>query len=591
MYCDQCGNQIREGSKFCPHCGAEVKTKLPESETNEAPYEKAQEEKNEREEEDGQEDAWKEEPPKTGNHMAVIAALAVGAVIILAAILFVVFSGKGRSTDTDAVSTSAAVTESQDVEAPKEPGTAETTEAEPQLSAEEQQKKEEAESRFDKLEARSYPGAFASEREMIEQYKSNTKACIAENHFADAQLEMDRWENLLDAINGSGQYEMQVEQVDVSEFPRIKVYVRIQDKTTLVTVDMLKTEGFSVYEQVEGYTEYVKRDILRAVQLNNAESLNIAMVADVSGSMQGSPLLEAKSVMNEFLNSVQTAAGDKVSLISFADEVRIENVFTSDLNAARSAVDRLSAYNKTALYDGLYVAVEQTAAQDGAKCVIAFTDGEDNASNCTPQIVAEKAARYNIPIYIIGVGGDLNNSDLSYIASNTGGFYRNVNAITSMEDVYNEIFREQKEMYVVEYETLQQDDKDVVRSLNLDYVDDVIAVRREYQYVPSIYMEVSVSMAQMFVNDFIIYDSDRRYVTGADLDRLTKEQLRLARNEIYARKGRMFNDQNLQSYFNSRSWYQGSIAPANFNESMFNDYERANAYFIADYERLKGYIR
>lgn len=96
----------------------------------------------------------------------------------------------------------------------------------------------------------------------------------------------------------------------------------------------------------------------------------------------------------------------------------------------------------------------------------------------------------------------------------------------------------------------------------------------------------------MFVNDFIIYDSDKRYLTAADLDRLTPEQLRLARNEIYARKGRMFYSDDLQNYFNSKSWYQPSIEPDDFQDNiMFNSFERANAYFIADYERLKGYIK
>ena len=233
----------------------------------------------------------------------------------------------------------------------------------------------------------------------------------------------------------------------------------------------------------------------------------------------------------------------------------------------------------------------QTAAQDGAKCVIAFTDGKDNISKCTPGIVAERAQRYNVPIYIIGVGNDLSTSDLQSIAGASGGFYRNVGQISSMSDIYNSIFRQQKEMYLVEYETLLQDQKEVLRNFNLDYVDETVAVRNEYEYVPSVYLEPTQSQAQMFVNDFIIYDSDRRYLTSADLGRLNQEQLRLARNEIYARKGRRFKDQNLQAYFNSKPWYHGTIAPESFTENMFNDCERANAYFIADYERLMGYIR
>ncbi len=623
MFCHQCGKQIKDEAKFCPYCGAQQKAAEPAGTAQQQPA--AQQPVTQQQPAAQAHAGWRPEPeklpevkrqeePKGGKKRGclpiVIAVLAVALIAVAtAAVLLFGFTGKGR--DSDPVSVTAEKDKDRDEDETDdadeadgegeadseseangegEPGSGDEADDET-LSEEEQKAANEAESRFDVLRGRTFDAATESEKQLIESYWSKTEDCLTDRLYEEAELAMDRWENLIDAIDGSSQYEMEVEQVDVSEFPRVKVYVRIQDKLTMLTVDALTTEGFSVYEQVDGLGNYAKRDILRAVQLNNAESLNLAVVADVSGSMDGSPIREAKAVMSEFIGSVQSAAGDRVSVISFADEVRIESAFTGDAGMAQSAVDRLTTYNNTALYDGLYVAVEQTAAQDGAKCVIAFTDGLDNISKCTPQIVAEKAARYNIPIYIIGIGGYLGNSDLEYITTQTGGFFRDVSEISSMADIYNEIFREKKEMYVVEYETAQEDQKDVARSLNINYVDETVAVREQYEYVPAVYMEVNVSMAQMFVNDFIIYDSDRRYVTSADLDRLTKEELRLARNEIYARRGRKFNDQMLQQYFNSKSWYHGSIAPASFNEAIFNDYERANAYYIADYERLKGYIR
>ena len=70
---------------------------------------------------------------------------------------------------------------------------------------------------------------------------------------------------------------------------------------------------------------------------------------------------------------------------------------------------------------------------------------------------------------------------------------------------------------------------------------------------------------------------------------LTREQLRLARNEIYARHGRKFKDAALDEYFRSKSWYMPTIEPDNFNENVFNDYEIANRKLIADYEKKMGY--
>src|ERR1700685_3098247 len=55
---------------------------------------------------------------------------------------------------------------------------------------------------------------------------------------------------------------------------------------------------------------------------------------------------------------------------------------------------------------------------------------------------------------------------------------------------------------------------------------------------------------------FIFSDSDRRRLTVGELRGLSAEQLRIARNEIYARRGRYFKDESLKAYFSQFSWYQ-----------------------------------
>ena len=89
--------------------------------------------------------------------------------------------------------------------------------------------------------------------------------------------------------------------------------------------------------------------------------------------------------------------------------------------------------------------------------------------------------------------------------------------------------------------------------------------------------------------DYILPGSDSRYLSRSDLEGFTAEDCRLARNEIYARHGRMFQDEALQNYFNSFDWYHPSISPDDFDESMLNDYEAANRDLIVAYESEKGY--
>ncbi len=79
---------------------------------------------------------------------------------------------------------------------------------------------------------------------------------------------------------------------------------------------------------------------------------------------------------------------------------------------------------------------------------------------------------------------------------------------------------------------------------------------------------------------FIIPDSDRRLLTVADLQGLSSDQLRIARNEIYARKGRFFKDQSLTAHFSQFSWYQ-----PNRWEVTLNDIEHANVKLIQSLEK------
>ncbi|MCI6859422.1 MAG: YARHG domain-containing protein [Eubacterium sp.] len=64
-------------------------------------------------------------------------------------------------------------------------------------------------------------------------------------------------------------------------------------------------------------------------------------------------------------------------------------------------------------------------------------------------------------------------------------------------------------------------------------------------------------------------------MTESDLSGLGSWELRCARNEIFSRHDRRFDNDELQNYFNSQAWYSGTISPSDFNESILNKYERA----------------
>ena len=94
-------------------------------------------------------------------------------------------------------------------------------------------------------------------------------------------------------------------------------------------------------------------------------------------------------------------------------------------------------------------------------------------------------------------------------------------------------------------------------------------------------------------SDYIIDGSDSGYYDASYFKNLSKEELRLARNEIYARHGRKFDSKDLQDYFNSKSWYTPMYDPKEFDamqNEILNNWEKANRDAIAAEEKKQEVI-
>lgn len=85
-------------------------------------------------------------------------------------------------------------------------------------------------------------------------------------------------------------------------------------------------------------------------------------------------------------------------------------------------------------------------------------------------------------------------------------------------------------------------------------------------------------------DDYVIPNSDTVRLTEEDIEDLTLQELNYAKNEIYARHGRKFDSKELRDYFNSKSWYNGTIDPSDFSDSMLSNIERANVTLIKNAE-------
>lgn len=90
--------------------------------------------------------------------------------------------------------------------------------------------------------------------------------------------------------------------------------------------------------------------------------------------------------------------------------------------------------------------------------------------------------------------------------------------------------------------------------------------------------------------EYLLSESDSRVYAMKELNLLSEEQMRLARNEIFARHGRKFSSKDLQTYFSAQSWYTPIYEASAFDalgDTIFNEFEIGNLNLILELESAK----
>jgi len=141
---------------------------------------------------------------------------------------------------------------------------------------------------------------------------------------------------------------------------------------------------------------------------------NIYLVVDVSGSMSGAPLKNAKSALLSFIDQVE-GEHDRVALVTFSTGFReILPLGTLDDVSFRKIVRGLNAQGKTSLYDAVAFTYDRLRKQSDPRRIntmIVMTDGEDTSSSQTLETIRSKIAAAESSVLIFNVaygkGADL----------------------------------------------------------------------------------------------------------------------------------------------------------------------------------------
>ena len=164
---------------------------------------------------------------------------------------------------------------------------------------------------------------------------------------------------------------------------------------------------------------------------NGGAGGNVYLVADVSGSMEGQKLDDAKEALQTFLAQIRGDA-ERVGLISFASRVR-EEVPLGELGSNRAtlqaAIDDLDLGGNTALLDAVDLAYKKLQALDDRErinAIVVMTDGQENNSAISLSELLRTIELGNkqgppVVIFCIAYGSDADMRTMETIASAAKG--------------------------------------------------------------------------------------------------------------------------------------------------------------------------
>lgn len=212
------------------------------------------------------------------------------------------------------------------------------------------------------------------------------------------------------------------------------------------------------------------------------EGINIILAMDLSESMgaldfnNGGKIIDrleaAKDVIHNFIGK---RTGDRIGLVVFGSEAYTQLPLTRDYDTISDVLQRLhigAAGKSTAIGDAIGISLKRLEDIKGkSNIIILLTDGRSNSGSLTPEAAVEIAAKKEVKIYTVGIGGegrapfrvnvpgvgtryvyqqvDMDEDALKDIAKKTNGQYFRAEDLQRLEKIYDTIDQLEKTEAVV----------------------------------------------------------------------------------------------------------------------------------------------
>jgi VWFA-related protein len=236
-----------------------------------------------------------------------------------------------------------------------------------------------------------------------------------------------------------------IASIDETAYPDARAVLNVED-TSGTQLGPLDASNFAA--TVNGKPATVK-----SATLASSEKLgvDVLLMMDTSGSMQGAGLAAAQSAAKSFVAGL--APEDRVAVMRFANSITLQSDYTTDRSATNAAIDGLVAKGQTELYKATSAAAAKARESTSSRrVVILLTDGAQDAivTDVTDQDAINAAIDSDVPFYTIAQGSQAAGAQfLIDLAARTRGRYLEAPAPGDLAGVYDGIGRLLRNQYFV----------------------------------------------------------------------------------------------------------------------------------------------
>ena len=190
--------------------------------------------------------------------------------------------------------------------------------------------------------------------------------------------------------------------------------------------------------------------------------LNLTVVVDTSGSMDGEPINAVRSGLRDMLLVLEE--GDTVSIVGFSEtaEILVDRLAPTD-EIVRQAIADMRAGGGTNLYDGLrqgYALAEAGAVEGVQTRLMLLSDGVSNRGITSPERARELSRGYaerGFGLSTIGLGTEFDVELMRELAEQGAGAFYFLEDPAAVE----EVFRQEAEVFMIPLAETVEIDLDV----------------------------------------------------------------------------------------------------------------------------------